>query len=237
MSTKIIEKPARRKSQKTGKLRSVRRRLSPEARSEMILDNAITFFAEHGFDGQMKDLAEQIGISQALIFSYFGSKQVLIERVYDRVYVSRWKHGWQALLEDRSKPFEVRLVDYYNDYFASIDEPIWIRIALYSGLAGNELTRRYVSDRVERILRTIVNETYENFAFSKRDFPENDLYEIVWDLQASFLYGLIRKHVWRLPVMEDAQRLVQLRVRNFLDAMAARKKGLATPQRPRVKVK
>src|SRR5258708_3987944 len=87
--------PSRDRRQKGVKIEpSTRRRLSPEARFEMILDHAILFFAERGFDGQLKDLAEIIGVSQALIFSYFGSKQILIERVYKKVYVARWKSSW-----------------------------------------------------------------------------------------------------------------------------------------------
>jgi len=233
MSKKHSEEPACSKPAAGKKPKSVRRRLAPEARAEMIIDSAVTFFAEHGFDGQMKDLAAQSGVSQALIFAYFGSKQALIEKVYDRVYVSRWEQKWQVLLEDRTRLLENRLIDYYKDYLAAIDEPIWIRIALYSGLSGNELTRRYVSERVENILRTIARETCETFAIDKQHCRESDLYEMVWDLQASFLYGLIRKHVWRLPMMEDSDRLVRIRVRAFLDTLTARQRELARQRKPR----
>ncbi|WP_338822847.1 TetR/AcrR family transcriptional regulator [Bradyrhizobium septentrionale] len=200
----------------------VRRRLAPEERSQMILDHAIAFFAERGFDGQLKDLAEIAGVSQALIFAYYGSKQVLIERVYEKVYIGRWKDSWHEMLVDRTKPLDERLREYYADYLKAIDEPIWIRIVLHSGLSGNELTRRYVSGRVEKILRTIVSEVYDTFKFSKKDFPEADLYEIVWDLQASFLYGLVRKHIWNLPVMQDSERLIEQRVRHFMSGLNAR---------------
>ncbi|MGY4403694.1 TetR/AcrR family transcriptional regulator [Bradyrhizobium sp. USDA 3315] len=221
MSTK--KKPPRdRRPTGTGIQPSVRRRLPPKARSEMILNAAISFFAERGFDGQLKDLAEMIGVSQALIFSYFGSKQVLIERVYEKVYVARWKTSWYDTLIDQTKPLEQRLNEYYKDYLAAIDEPIWIRIVLYSGLAGNELTHRYVSGRVEKLLRVIVSEIYKTFRFSKRDFPESELYEAVWDVQASFLYGLVRKHVWKLPVMANSDHLVELRIRHFIEALRAR---------------
>jgi len=198
-----------------------RRRLAPEERAQMILEHAIEFFAEHGFDGQLKDLAEVAGVSQALIFAYYGSKQVLIERVYETVYIGRWKNSWHDMLVDRSKPLDERLRQYYADYLEAIDEPIWIRIVLHSGLSGNELTKRYVSGRVEKILRTIVSEVYDTFKFSKKDFPEADLYEVVWDLQASFLYGLVRKHIWNLPVMTDSERLIEQRVRHFMNGLDA----------------
>ena len=37
-----------------------------------------------------RDLAKQAGISQSLIFRYFATKQALVEKVYQRVYVARW---------------------------------------------------------------------------------------------------------------------------------------------------
>ncbi len=47
----------------------------------MILDAAVEFFAEHGFEAQTKELAQRIGVSQGLIFRYFGTKQNLVEQV------------------------------------------------------------------------------------------------------------------------------------------------------------
>ena len=202
-----------------------RRRLAPEARARMILEGAITFFAEHGFEGQIRDLAETLGVSQGLIFTYFGNKGTLLERVYDEVYLSRWQDTWLDDLRDRSRPLRERLEAFYNSYLDAIDEPIWIRIVLHSGLAGNELTHRYVSRRVEQILRTVMAGVRDHFGSALATMDDADLYERVWDLQASFIYGLIRKHVWLLPVMDDRGCLVTGRVSQFLQGLAA----LASP--------
>ncbi len=204
---------------------TLRRRLAPEARARMILEGAITFFAEHGFQGQIRDLAETLGVSQALIFTYFGNKGTLLERVYDEVYLSRWQDAWLDDLRDRSRPLGERLETFYLSYLDAIDEPIWIRIVLHSGLAGNELTHRYVSRRVEQILRAVMAEVRGHFGSALATMDDADIYERVWDLQASFVYGLIRKHVWLLPVMEDRPRLVAGRVSQFLRGLAA----LASP--------
>jgi AcrR family transcriptional regulator len=198
-----------------------RRRLAPEARARMILEGAITFFAERGFDGQIRDLAETLGVSQALIFTYFGNKGTLLERVYDEVFLSRWRDDWLDDLRDRAKPLRERMEAFYVSYLEAIDEPIWIRIVLHSGLASNELTSRYVSLRVEQILQALMTEVRYHFGSALSTMAEADLYERIWDLQASFIYGLIRKHVWQLPVMEDRPRLVAGRVSQFLQGLAA----------------
>jgi AcrR family transcriptional regulator len=199
----------------------LRRRLAPEARARMILEGAITFFAERGFDGQIRDLAETLGVSQALIFTYFGNKGTLLEQVYDEVFLSRWRDVWLDDLRDRAQPLRERMEAFYISYLDAIDEPIWIRIVLHSGLASNELTSRYVSLRVEQILQILMAEVRHHFGSALVDMDDTDLYERIWDLQASFIYGLIRKHVWQLPVMEDRQRLVAGRVSQFLRGLAA----------------
>jgi AcrR family transcriptional regulator len=198
-----------------------RRRLTPEARARMILEGAITFFAERGFEGQIRDLAETLGVSQALIFTYFGNKGTLLEQVYDEVYLSRWRDAWLDDLRDRARPLTERMEAFYLSYLDAIDEPIWIRIVLHSGLAGNELTRRYVSRHVEQILQVLMAEVRHHFADALANMADADLYERIWDLQSSFIYGLIRKHVWRLPVMEDRPRLVAGRISQFLQGLAA----------------
>lgn len=115
----------------------------------------------------------------------------------------------------------LRLEAFYLSYLDAIDEPIWIRIVLHSGLASNELTRRYVSRRVEQILQALMAEVRHDFGPALARMDDADLYERIWDLQASFIYGLIRKHVWQLPVMEDRPRLVAGRISQFLQGLAA----------------
>ncbi|MBV8472294.1 MAG: helix-turn-helix transcriptional regulator, partial [Hyphomicrobiales bacterium] len=73
-------------------------------RERVILAEAIRFFAEHGFDGQTRELAKRIGIAHSALYRHFPSKEALIERVYEQVYVSRWKPEWEGLLTDRSRP-------------------------------------------------------------------------------------------------------------------------------------
>jgi AcrR family transcriptional regulator len=199
----------------------LRRRLAPEDRARMILEGAIIFFAERGFEGQIRDLADTLGVSQALIFTYFGNKGTLLERVYDEVFLSRWRDTWLDDLRDRAQPLQARLEAFYLSYLDAIDEPIWIRIVLHSGLAGNELTTRYVSRRVEEILQTLMVEVRSDFGSALATMEDADLYERIWDLQASFIYSLIRKHVWQLPVMEDRPRLVAGRVEQFLRGLSA----------------
>lgn len=75
-----------------------RRRLAGEAREKAIVEAAVQFFAEVGFDGDTRELARRVGVTQSLIFKYFPSKAALIERVYQEVYVGRWNPYWEVSL-------------------------------------------------------------------------------------------------------------------------------------------
>src|SRR5260370_36230851 len=66
-----------------------RRRLDPEDREREIVDGAVAFFAEGGFDGGLRDLAKRLGITHQQLFRYFPTKEALIERVYKEMYLSR----------------------------------------------------------------------------------------------------------------------------------------------------
>src|SRR4051812_16257354 len=80
-----------------------RTRLAPEQRADQILQGAIAFFAERGFGGQTRDLAEQLGISQALLYRYFPTKEMLIERIYEELFVRRLKPEWDVILSTRTE--------------------------------------------------------------------------------------------------------------------------------------
>lgn len=63
------------------------KRLSPEVRREQLLDKAKEALAERGL-GQfsMKKLAEDAGVSEQLIFHYFGNKTDLLQQLLVRDY-------------------------------------------------------------------------------------------------------------------------------------------------------
>src|SRR5258708_39008214 len=83
-----------------------RRRLDPEDREREIVDSAVPFFAEVGFDGGLRDLAKRLGITHQNLFRYFPTKEALIERVYKEIYLSRWQPEWEYIRQDSTKPFD-----------------------------------------------------------------------------------------------------------------------------------
>ncbi|WP_418316537.1 TetR/AcrR family transcriptional regulator [Piscinibacter sakaiensis] len=121
-----------------------RTRLRADERHQQILHGAIHYFAEAGFAGHTRELSRRLGITQPLLYSYFKSKQDLIDQVYLHVFMGRLQPHWLELLEDESRPLGERLVDFYGTYSSATYRPEWIRIYLFAGLEGGDLNRRYL---------------------------------------------------------------------------------------------
>src|SRR5271169_1216293 len=104
-----------------------RTRLPHDMRREMLIEKAVEFFFEHGLQAQLRDFSASLGLSEGLIFHYFGSKQALMDHVYSRVYNRSWSDVWLRDLQDRSVPLRTRVENFYIAYLASVDREEWIR--------------------------------------------------------------------------------------------------------------
>ncbi len=129
-----------------------RRNLRAPEREQIILDEAVRFFAERGFEGQTRELAKRLGISHPAIYRHFPSKEALIERVYEHVYLSRWDPSWGSLIRDRSQTLEARLIQFYLEYADRVFDYDWVRIFVFSGLKSFDITKRYLTIIREEIV-------------------------------------------------------------------------------------
>src|SRR5690349_11955890 len=87
-----------------------RHRMAPQDRERLILENAYRFFAERGLGGETRELARRLGVTQSLIYRYFPSKTVLIDRVYDKWFTEYWNPAWADWISERRLNLEERLL-------------------------------------------------------------------------------------------------------------------------------
>lgn len=76
-----------------------RRRLSPDARRESILEVAEEVFAASGYrNGRISVIAERVGVTEPVVFQNFGSKAALFAAVLERVSarITDEAHGPQS---------------------------------------------------------------------------------------------------------------------------------------------
>nr|WP_050783515.1 TetR/AcrR family transcriptional regulator [Methylobacterium nodulans] len=199
-----------------------RRRLSPAQREEEIVREAVRFFAEFGFEGQTRELAKRLNITQPLLYRYFPTKEALVERVYQEVFLRRWNPFWEEVIRDGSRPLRDRLVGFYSDYAEVILTYEWIRLFMFSGLKGLDFNTRYLELLRERIFSTIVAQLRAEFGRpSLQEKPVTTLeVEAIWSLHASIFYLGVRKFIYSMPV-DDIPAIVRMKVQLFLDGAPA----------------
>lgn len=178
--------------------RKKRQRLSRAEREQQIVEEAVRYFAEVGFGGQTRELARRLGISQSLLFRYFPSKDAIVERVYDEVFLRRWKPEWEILLRDRSQPLEKRVTEFYLDYTHAIFEYEWVRILIFSGIKNVTSYQKYLNLIRNRVLKRICIElraTHKMPDPAKKPITKREL-DLAWSLHGGIFYIAIRKFIY-----------------------------------------
>jgi AcrR family transcriptional regulator len=210
-----------------------RKRLPRDQRERLIAREAVRFFCEVGFDGQTRELAKRLGVTQPLLYSYFPNKSALIERVYQEVYLNRWNPHWEEILDDRKRPLRERLIAFYTDYAKAVLTYEWIRVFMFSGLKGMDLNARYLTLVRDRIYTRVIREVrHEHGLPTPAQRPITELeFELVWALHASIFYIGIRKWIYGLSIPENVDAVVEGLATSFLDGVPKVIVGLlAAPQ-------
>lgn len=195
-----------------------KKRMDPDEREAHIVAEAVQFFAEQGFEGKTRDLAKRIGITQPLLYRYFPSKESLIERVYQEVYVRRWNPAWEDLITDRRHALSDRLCRFYKEYSQAVYDYVWVRMFVYSGLKGVDINDRYLRGIKEKVLRPVCAELRHAHGLPSPDavpVSEQEL-ELAWGLHGSFFYRAIRLYIYNLTTTADTESAIENEVRIFL---------------------
>ena len=126
-----MARPGKTKAPSTKRpIRQRAKRMVAADRKAMILDEAGRFFAKHGFSGSTRDLAEGIGIRQALLYKYFSSKDALVSDVLG----SNFNKEWLARTTSASdRPQDERLANFFAGHAG---DPLRLRLFLRAALDG-----------------------------------------------------------------------------------------------------
>jgi AcrR family transcriptional regulator len=192
------------------------KRISREERERAIVTGAINYFAEVGFGGQMRALADQIGVSQSLLFKHFASKETLIERVFQEVYLKRWNPAWESMLEDDRLNLKDRLIKFYDSYVETCADHQWIRIFMFASLARHDINSRYLALIADRIIPKLCAAMRLNGAIdSKAPFSEEEV-QAAWGLHGSILYYFIQRNIYE-NAHPDYKMVVRSRISAFVE--------------------
>ncbi len=194
------------------------KRLTGPEREQVIVEEAVRFFAEVGFDGDTRQLAQRLGVTQSLMYKYFPNKAALIDRVYDEVYLGRWNPFWETVIRDRAIPLEDRLVQLYVEYAKAALTRDWVRIFMFSGLRGESINRKYLEVLRARILEPVAEELRHELGLPPVTQVPLSIAEIelVWSINARIFYFGQRRWIFNVPVEAPLDEMIALTIRHFM---------------------
>lgn len=168
----------------------------------------MVFFSEHGLDGQLRDLAHQLGITHTLLYHYFPTKSALIERVYSEMFAGRWKREWEQLLDQKGLDAETKFTRFYCEYACMVQEPKWVRIFMFSGLSDRYITDRYFSMLRETLFPRLIRESRRHRGASTRGKPTGREMELLLGLHGSIFYMGIRRWIYGQDLQQTCTQTI-----------------------------
>ena len=202
--------------------KAVRRRLSGAERRDRIVRQAAEVFADEGFAATTRELASRLGVTQALLYKFFASKQALIDAVYDTVFQDRWNPGWTDLLSDRSIPVGERIAAFYVAYHDRMDG-VALKLFVRAGLAGMALPGARGAKLTEQIFAPITGGLRELAALpplDQRPMIRGER-ELCMQLHGSIVFLAIRRHVYRMRMPASVDDVIRMYVATFVEGAPA----------------
>lgn len=207
------------------------RRLSSVERRKQITEGAIAFFADEGFEGGTRALAQQLGITQPLLYRYFPSKGDLVREVYQQVFIGKWQSEWIDIIGNPARPLKDRLVDFYTRYTEVIFSREFLRIYLFAGLKGLEINPLWVRFVEEQVIRRICIEVRKEASLpTPEELPITSAeLELFWSLHGGIFFYGFRRDVCRVPVHLEVKPLIVTMVEMLLSGLPATLRRICSP--------
>ena len=196
----------------------IKKRLSRAEREQRIAQGAVKYFAEVGFGGDTRELAQRLGVTQSLLYKYFPNKEALINRVFEEVYIGRWNPFWESIIKDRTISLEERLTQLYIEYAKESLTRDWVRIFMFSGLRGEDINRKYLDILRAKILEPIAIELRHELKLpsaSKVTLKTAEI-ELIWSINARVFYFGQRQWIFDVPIQDDLDELIRLTIAHFM---------------------
>ncbi len=209
-----------------------RKRFSGEERRNQLLRTAVGLFSQRGFEGTTtKSIAAAAGVSEAIIFRHFKSKEELYMSILDYKALEAGLKEWEEQLREYARRLDddaliLSLVK--KILLENRRDPQFQRLMFQSALSGHSLPKVMIQRflPLRRFLRDYIAMRQKQDAFKKFD-PEVGVHAI---LSMPSYYG-IGKNLFGVDELKMSEREMASSFTKFLlDGLqvrdsASRKKG------------
>lgn len=130
-------------------------RMAAEDRKLQILRVAVSLFSQRGFGGTTtKEIAQAAGVSEAMVFRHFATKQELYTAILDHKACSGDSMNPEEMVAEALKHKDDRAV-FENLAFGALQhheiDPEFQRLLLHSALEGHELAEMFFEKFIRRV--------------------------------------------------------------------------------------
>jgi AcrR family transcriptional regulator len=193
-------------------------RLPAGERRATILREASIFFAEQGFSASTRDLADRLGVRQALLYKYYPSKEALLESIFESVFSDQLSAGSGNHFGDRNQPLLERLCAFYSTYIRERGG-IGVRLFLRAALDHYSLPLRMAQAQRTKLIDPLLQELRHDCGLqSLEQLPMLvGEYELALMLHGAVIFNQIRTHVYQRFPAEHVPDVIRLYIATFLD--------------------
>lgn len=185
-----------------------RPRLSSDDRRRQLLSHAIALFSKHGFSGtRTKDIAAACGVSEAILFRHFATKEDLYHAILDTHEAAAGKDEWLAemrVIAERRDDMEFIRCMLAQILKSFREDTAFHRLMLYAALEGHSLPgifhERMGSSTLEFLRNYVVLRQREG-AFRKGD-PD----ALVMLLASPALQYATSKHIFGIKTISRPEK-------------------------------
>jgi len=123
------------------------KRLKASERKAAILAVAKVLFSDKGYHGvSVDEIARRVGVSPAILYRHFPSKDALYEEVLNQIACKRESYVEAVVQSDGSFSEVLRMIT--RRYVESVSrDPDYLRMELQSALEGSDATRQFFENR------------------------------------------------------------------------------------------
>jgi AcrR family transcriptional regulator len=172
-------------------------RMAAEERRQQILRVAVNLFAQHGFRGTTtKEIANAAGVSEAIIFRHFATKQELYSAILDDCMGTSSAQpcegiGEALLSNDDRVVFETIALEILNFHD---ENPEFQRLLMHSALEGHELAQMFWDQGIMRTYEFLGG--YVRRRQSEGAFRDLDPMIIVRSFLGMIIHHSINNNLW-----------------------------------------
>lgn len=164
--------------------------MSGEDRRRQIVEIASGLFSKKGFNGTTtKEIADNAGVSEAIIFRHFPNKRALYSAIIEHKTLQKAEQVKVRLKEAASRRDDRAFFSVlaYETLDAHLNDPTLMRLLMFSALEGHELAEMFFQSRASQVRDQI-------FGYIKQRIADGAFHEIDPKLAARAFIGMILFH-------------------------------------------